>query len=99
MSTEWVDPYVVRIAVTGEIDASNADELREYVFRRAANCRSLVLDLCDVTFFSTAAFATLRTIRVRCDRANVRWTLHGSSTVSRVIDICDTDRILASGGD
>ncbi|MEO3760988.1 STAS domain-containing protein [Mycobacterium sp. B14F4] len=82
----------MRIAVAGEVDAANAQELREYVYRRAANCRSLVLDLRDVTFFSTAGFSTLRTIGVRCDRANVRWTLNGSPAVSRVIDICDPDR-------
>lgn len=93
-STEWVDTQVVRIAVAGEVDASNAQELREYVFRRAANCRSLVLDLRDVTFFSTAGFATLRTIGVRCERANVRWTLNCDSAVSRVIDLCDPEGTL-----
>ena len=95
-STEWVDAESVRIAVAGEVDAFNAQELREYVFRRAANCRSLMLDLRDVTFFSTAGFSTLRTIGVRCDRANVSLTLQGSSAVSRVIAICDSDRMMAS---
>ncbi|SEH46644.1 anti-anti-sigma factor [Mycolicibacterium rutilum] len=91
MSTEWIDPYVVRITARGEVDASNAAQLREYVFRYAANCRNLVLDLRDVTFFSSAGFAALRTINVRCGRANVEWTLQCGSIVSRVVDICDPD--------
>lgn len=95
-STEWVDSHVVRISVCGDVDASNAHELREYVFRRAANCRSLVLDLSDVTFFSTAGFSMLRTIGVRCDRANVRWTLNCTPAVARVIEVCDTDGTLAT---
>ncbi|ULE33983.1 STAS domain-containing protein [Mycobacterium sp. IDR2000157661] len=95
-ATEWVDSYVVRITVAGDVDASNAQELREYVLRRAANCRSLVLDLNDVTFFSTAGFSMLRTIGVRCDRANVRWTLNCNPAVARVIEVCDPDRTLAS---
>lgn len=95
-STEWVDSQVVRITVAGDVDASNAQDLREYVFRRAANCRSLVLDLRDVTFFSTAGFSTLRTIGVRCDRANVQWTLACNAAVSRVIDVCDQDRTMVA---
>lgn len=96
LTTEWLAPYVVRITVAGEVDASNAATLRDYVLRRAANCRNLVLDLCGVTFFSTAGFSTLRTIDVRCDRANVRSTLHCSKAVSRVVEICDSDRQLVT---
>jgi anti-anti-sigma factor len=93
-ATEWPNPSQVRIAVQGEIDACNAQELVDYVFRRAANCRHLVLDMEGVEFFSTAGFARLRTIEVRCLRAQVEWTLIPSRAVSRVLDICDPRRSL-----
>ena len=96
-TTEWIDPTVVRITVAGEMDACNASQLRDYVFRRATNCRTLVLDLHGVEFFSTAGLSMLRAINERCDRANVRWTLHCSPSVSRVLEICAPDGILATG--
>jgi anti-anti-sigma factor len=93
-STDWMSPSVVRISVAGDIDASNADQLAEYVFRRAANCRRLILDLQDVSFFGTAGFANLRTIGVRCADARVNWMLVPSRPVSLVLDVCDPGRNL-----
>ena len=62
LSTEWLNTTVVRISAAGDIDASNTSELFDYVLRRGANCRSLILDLRDVTFFGTAGFSALQTI-------------------------------------
>lgn len=93
-ATEWLSPSVVRIVVTGEIDASNASQLSDYVFRRAGNCRRLILDLEGVAFFGTAGFSTLRTIDVRCEHARVSWTVMPSHAVSRVLGICDPRRTL-----
>jgi anti-anti-sigma factor len=88
-ATEWLSPSEVRVTVHGDIDACNAQDLAEYVFQRAANCQRLILDMSGVEFFSTAGFARLRTIEVRCARANVEWTLISSKAVLRVLDICD----------
>ena len=89
LSTKWLSASVVRITVTGDIDASNAGELGGYVFRRAANCRRLILDLADVKFFSVAGFSTLMDIGRRCDHASVNWMVVSSSAVSRVLEFCD----------
>jgi anti-anti-sigma factor len=88
-AAEWLDPSLVRITVNGDIDACNAAQLGEYVFHRAANCKELILDMTGVEFFSTAGFARLRTIEIRCSRAGVRWTLIPSRAVTRVLAICD----------
>lgn len=93
-TTEWLSPTDVRIAVTGDIDASNADELATYVFRRGANSRRLILDLNGVDFLSTAGFSVLCTIHQRCTHANVEWTLLGNAMVLRVIAICDPHQTL-----
>lgn len=53
ISTELLNTAVVRITVAGEAVASSLDELTQYVFRRAAHCRRLILDLQNVEFFST----------------------------------------------
>lgn len=97
LSTEWLNTSVVRISVYGEIDASNSAEVLEYVFRHGANCRNMILDLKDVTFFATAGFSTLQTIDTRCTRASVSWMLIPSAAVSRVLSVCDPRRSLPCG--
>jgi anti-anti-sigma factor len=88
-ATEWLSPSEVHITIRGDIDAYNAPDLAEYVFQRAANSRRMILDMSGVEFFSTAGFARLRTIEVRCERAGVDWTLIPSKAVLRVLTICD----------
>jgi anti-anti-sigma factor len=96
-STEWLNPEVVRISVQGEIDATNEAELRDYVFGRAANCKTLTLNLHEVSFFSTAGFSALLTIDDRCVRAAVNWMVVPSAAVSRVLDICDREFTIPCG--
>jgi len=87
--TEWVNAFEVRIVVAGQIDMSNADLLTEQVFRRAGNCKRLVLDLREVTFFACAGYSALCHIDDRCNSANVRWAVEPARVVSRVLEICD----------
>jgi anti-anti-sigma factor len=89
LSTSWLSAAVVRITAAGAIDASNAAELADYVFRHAANSRRLILDLEGVDFFGTAGFSTLMNIQARCAYAAVKWMLVSSTAVSRVLEICD----------
>jgi anti-anti-sigma factor len=97
LSAEWLNSTVVRISASGEIDASNAAEMLDYVLRRGANCRSLILDLSGITFFATAGFSALTALGVRCSRASVSWTLVDGTAVSRVLSICDPERTLPRG--
>ena len=96
--TEWHSKTVVRISVTGEIDASNIDRLARYVFRYGANSRRLILDLTDVEFFAVECFSMLNTVAERCATAAVAWTLIASPAVARVLQICDLHRAHLSRG-
>lgn len=96
-STEWLNAAVVRINVQGEIDALTESELRDYVFNRAANCKTLILNLHEVSFFATAGFSALLTIHDRCTHAGVHWMVIPSATVSRVLDICDRQFTIPCG--
>jgi anti-anti-sigma factor len=91
LSTEWLNPAVVRITAEGEVDASNVAALRDYVFRRAGNCESLILNLQNVTFFGTDGFSMLRTIDIRCKKAGVNWVVLPGAAVRRILDLCDRE--------
>ncbi|MGH3523330.1 MAG: STAS domain-containing protein [Mycobacterium sp.] len=92
-TARWASSSTV-VTAHGELDASNAGQLADYVQRCAAHSRSLILDLRDLEFFGTEGFSTLHTINVQCAGADVLWAVLPSQAVSRVLRICDPDDTL-----
>lgn len=92
-TAEWGPSFVV-ITAHGELDASNANELADYVQRCATHAKSVVVNLTGLDFFGTAGFSALHTINVRCAGADVRWTVVPGTAVSRLLRICDPDGTL-----
>src|ERR1700760_1188020 len=87
-TAEW-GPSSVVITAHGELDASNANQLADYVQRCAAHTKSVIVNLSGLEFFGTAGFSALHTINVRCAGAGVRWAVVPSKAVSRLLRICD----------
>jgi anti-anti-sigma factor len=92
-TAEWGPSFVV-ITAHGELDASNANQLADYVQRCAAHANSVILNLSGLEFFGTAGFSALHAINVRCAGADVRWAVVPSQAVSRLLRICDPDHAL-----
>ena len=92
-TAEWGPSFAV-ITAHGELDASNANQLADYVERCAAHAKSVIVNLSGLEFFGTAGFSALHTINVRCAGADVRWTVVPSKAVSRLLRICDPDNAL-----
>lgn len=87
-------PSAAVVTAHGELDASNANALADYVARCAAHSKQVILDLTGLEFFGTAGFSALHTINVRCAGAGVRWVVVPSGPVSRLLRICDPDSAL-----
>jgi anti-anti-sigma factor len=92
--TAQPDSFGVVIIAHGELDASNANELADYVERCVARSTAVVVDLSGLEFFGTAGFSALHLINVRCAGANQRWAVVPSTAVSRLLRICDPDNTL-----
>jgi anti-anti-sigma factor len=90
----WLQPSVEVVTATGELDASNAQELVDYALRDADRTQRLALDLTGIEFFGTAGFSALHTLNVRCAGAGVEWVLVPSTAVRRLLRICDPDSAL-----
>lgn len=91
--TRWGRSGAV-ISVGGELDASNAGQLADYVQRCASYCEWLVLDLNDLEFIGTAGFSALKAITDRCAETMVYCTTVPGVTVSRLLRICDPGNAL-----
>jgi anti-anti-sigma factor len=98
--TEWISTTDVRITVAGNVDMCTAHQFSDYVFRRAGNCKLLILDMTRVTFFDCAGFSALAKIDERCRQANVTWMIQPAPCILRVVNICDPSKELplSNGG-
>lgn len=86
--TRWGRSGAV-VSVDGELDASNAGQLADYVQHCASYCEWLVLDLTDLEFIGTAGFSALKEISARCAGAMVYCTTVPGTAVARLLRICD----------
>jgi anti-anti-sigma factor len=92
-TADWDSSRVV-ITVHGELDASNATQLADYVEECMTHATPLMLDLSNLDFFGTAGFSALHLINVQCAGADLRWAVVPNKAVSRLLRICDPDHTL-----
>jgi anti-anti-sigma factor len=86
--TRWGRSGAV-ISVDGELDASNSDQLADYVRHCATYCEWLVIDLNDLEFIGTAGFSALKAISDHCADAMISCTTVPGPAVTRLLRICD----------
>ena len=92
--THWMTSSVVVVSAHGDIDTTNAHTLTEYPLAYLMRCRGLILDLTRLEFFGAEGFSALHRISVSCAGAGIDWALVPGAAVSRVLRICDPDRLL-----
>lgn len=93
-ATRRLTPDTAIVSAHGEIDAANSREFVDYAMRNAAELERLVIDLSGVEFFGTAGFSALHTLNVRTAGEKIDWALVPSTSVSRLLRICDPDAAL-----
>ncbi len=94
----WLHRYtndgITVLAIGGQIDACNADQIREHAHRYASTSAALVVDMTQVEFFAVQALRNLMILGERCRKAGVEWVLVGSRSVHRLLLVADVDRAL-----
>jgi anti-anti-sigma factor len=85
---------VTVLAIGGQIDACNADQIREHAHRYASASAALVVDMTQVEFFAVQGLRNLMILGERCHKAGVEWVLVGSRSVHRLLRVADVDRAL-----
>ena len=93
-ATRRLQPDASVVTAHGEIDAANAQEFVSYALRHAADVQQLVIDLSGVDFFGTAGFSALHALNVRAAGHGIEWALVPSTSVSRLLRLCDPDSAL-----
>ncbi|MDA3630981.1 STAS domain-containing protein [Saccharopolyspora oryzae] len=88
LAVEWPAPGVVVVRIGGEIDLATVPRLTELIRQRltAASLRSVVLDLSEVSFASSAAVELLLHVQRRAEHRGVGlWVVPGSGAMVRLL--------------
>jgi anti-anti-sigma factor len=93
-TSSLIGSAMVLVSADGELDASNARGLAEYVDGVLDAKRRLIVDLRELFFFGTQGFSSLHYINVSCSRRDVSWVAVPGTEVSRVLRICDPGGLL-----
>ena len=92
------DTGLTVISISGEMDASNADELSHRVSELASDCGALIVDLADIDFIALDGLHALIALNIQCARTGTTWALIASHAVNRLLRLGDHDKLLPAVG-
>jgi anti-anti-sigma factor len=80
-------------AISGEIDTSNTQEIREMLDERAADASCLIVDLTETSFLDSAGVALLLDIagRLRVTRRQFHVVIPEDAPIRRVVELSGLD--------
>jgi anti-anti-sigma factor len=96
--TSELTPSTVVISAHGEIDASNADDLRAGVRHALGRHHGVIIDLTAVKFFGTEGLSVLDEINGALEQPR-RMAVVPSSAVTRVLRLCTPSCTLVTAFD
>ena len=98
MRAKKTDSGLTVMSISGEIDASNADELSHRVSELASDCGALIVDLAQVDFIAIDGLRALIALYIQCVRTDTTWALIASHAVNRLLRVGDHDKVLPAVG-
>lgn len=88
------DHSLTVITITGEIYASNVDDVSRHARELVPPVGALIVDLSSIEFVSVAGLHVLFSLNTECARANTPWALIAGRSVSRLLRVGDPDGTL-----
>src|SRR5258708_37438536 len=77
------------ISISGEIDASNVDEVSRRASEVVSDCDALIVDLADVDFIALDGLHALFALNMHCALTGKTWALIASRAVTRLLRLAD----------
>ena len=92
------DTRLTVISISGEIDASNVDDVSHHVRELASDCGALIVDLAEVDFIALDGLHAQIELNIQCARTGTTWALIASHAVNRLLRVGDHDTLLPAVG-
>lgn len=90
--TAQVYSWLTVMTISGEIDATNADQLTHHVVGLVPDGGAVIVDMADTDFIGVEGLRTLFAMNVECVRTDTRWAVIGSHAVRRLLRVADQER-------
>ena len=92
------DTGLTVISISGEIDASNVDDVSRRASERVSDCAALIVDLAEVDFIAIDGLHALFALNMQCARTGTTWALIASQAVNLLLRVGDHDKLLPAVG-
>ena len=92
------DTGLTVISISGEIDASNVDDVSRRASERVSDCAALIVDLAEVDFIALDGLHALFALNMQCARTCTTWALIASQAVNLLLRVGDHDKLLPAVG-
>jgi anti-anti-sigma factor len=92
--TAQVYSWLTVVTISGEIDATNADELRHHVVGLVPDGGAVIVDMADTDFIGVAGLSAMFAMKIECERSDTRWAVIGSHAVHRLLRVGDRERLI-----
>jgi len=90
----WVDQHAV-ISMPAEIDATNADEIRQALFTAVShNAAVLVIDMSQTTFCDSAGVQAIVAVRKLAETTGTQLRLAATTAALRVLTLVGVDQLI-----
>src|SRR5512144_338772 len=92
--TVQVYSWLTVMTVSGNIDATNADEISHCVTGRVPADGALIVDMVDIDFIGVDGLRALFALNIECVRTDTRWAVIGSHAVHRLLRVADAENLV-----
>jgi anti-anti-sigma factor len=93
-----IDTDLTVITISGEIDASNVDDVARHARGLVPDSGALIVDLADIDFIAIEGLRALFALNVECARADTTWALITGHAANRLLAAGDNDKLLPAVG-
>ena len=92
--TVQIYSWLTVMTISGEIDATNADQLTHRVIGFVPDDGALIVDMVETEFIGIDGLRTLFAMNMECLRTDTRWALIGSHAVHRLLLVGDREHLV-----
>jgi anti-anti-sigma factor len=82
------------VAISGEIDALNVDDVSGHVRGLVPEGGALIVDLTDIDFIAVDGLRALFALSSRCVRTHTTWAMIATDAANRLLRVGDHDKLL-----
>src|SRR6185312_5022194 len=92
--TAQIYSWITVVTISGDIDATNADELSHHVVGLVPDDGAVIVDMADTEFIGVDGLRALFALNVECVRTDTRWAVIGSHAVHRLLRVGDREGLV-----